>query len=222
MKVKNLIKQVSSTQTTVYSKHKKDIETKEVDFKVNSENIQDSKEITVDKYGHKWKFGLNLGRAELGEYFTKEQIEEWTTSFENVDALYSAFLNFVSDAQARENYTGGLSMNYYDFCYLLEQGEIVNEQNVGFTEEIIKDRNWDFSVMLTETFGVRNVEQNKQQLDIMRAVMDLGMVSKDKGLMSPEDVRELLAKKKYKEQQLVLERAFEKKHLLQKQLESNE
>lgn len=222
MKVKNLIKQVSSTQTTVYSKHKKDIETKEVDFKVNSENIQDSKEITVDKYGHKWKFGLNLGRAELGEYFTKEQIEEWTTSFENVDALYSAFLNFVSDAQARENYTGGLSMNYYDFCYLLEQGEIVNEQNVGFTEEIIKDRNWDFSVMLTETFGVRNVEQNKQQLDIMRAIMDLGMVSKDKGLMSPEDVRELLAKKKYKEQQLVLERAFEKKHLLQKQLESNE
>lgn len=222
MKVKNLIKQVSSTQTTVYSKHKKDIETKEVDFKVNSENIQDSKEITVDKYGHKGKFGLNLGRAELGEYFTKEQIEEWTTSFENVDALYSAFLNFVSDAQARENYTGGLSMNYYDFCYLLEQGEIVNEQNVGFTEEIIKDRNWDFSVMLTETFGVRNVEQNKQQLDIMRAVMDLGMVSKDKGLMSPEDVRELLAKKKYKEQQLVLERAFEKKHLLQKQLESNE
>lgn len=222
MKVKNLIKQVSSTQTTVYSKYKKDIETKEVDFKVNSENIQDSKEITVDKYGHKWKFGLNLGRAELGEYFTKEQIEEWTTSFENVDALYSAFLNFVSDAQARENYTGGLSMNYYDFCYLLEQGEIVNEQNVGFTEEIIKDRNWDFSVMLTETFGVRNVEQNKQQLDIMRAVMDLGMVSKDKGLMSPEDVRELLAKKKYKEQQLVLERAFEKKHLLQKQLESNE
>lgn len=222
MKVKNLIKQVSSTQTTVYSKHKKDIETKEVDFKVNSENIQDSKEITVDKYGHKWKFGLNLGRAELGEYFTKEQIDEWTTSFENVDALYSAFLNFVSDAQARENYTGGLSMNYYDFCYLLEQGEIVNEQNVGFTEEIIKDRNWDFSVMLTETFGVRNVEQNKQQLDIMRAVMDLGMVSKDKGLMSPEDVRELLAKKKFKEQQLVLERAFEKKHLLQKQLESNE
>lgn len=222
MKVKNLIKQVSSTQTTVYSKYKKDIETKEVDFKVNSENIQDSKEITVDKYGHKWKFGLNLGRAELGEYFTKEQIEEWTTSFENVDALYSAFLNFVSDAQARENYTGGLSMNYYDFCYLLEQGEIVNEQNVGFTEEIIKDRNWDFSVMLTETFGVRNVEQNKQQLDIMRAVMDLGMVSKDKGLMSPKDVRELLAKKKYKEQQLVLERAFEKKHLLQKQLESNE
>lgn len=100
-------------------------------------------------------------------------------------------------------------------------GEVIDRQNVGFTEEIIKDRNWDFSVLLTETFGVRNVEKNKQQLDIMRAVMDLGMVSKDKGLMSPEDVRELLAKKKFKEQQLVLERAFEKKHLLQQQLQTN-
>lgn len=112
-------------------------------------------------------------------------------------------------------------MNYFDFRYLLEQGEVIDRQNVGFTEEIIKDRNWDFSVLLTETFGVRNVEKNKQQLDIMRAVMDLGMVSKDKGLMSPEDVRELLAKKKFKEQQLVLERAFEKKHLLQQQLQTN-
>ena len=84
--VKNLIKQVSSTQTTVYSKHKKDIETKEVDFKVNSENIQDSEEITVDKYGDKWKFGMSIGNSEFGEYFTKEQIEEWRKSIDNVDA----------------------------------------------------------------------------------------------------------------------------------------
>lgn len=218
-----MIQQVNVMQQTTQPAVKQTIRSTGDDFEKHLVGVNgESEEITVDKYGHKWKFGLNLGRAELGEYFTKEQIEEWTTSFENVDALYSAFLNFVSDAQARENYTGGLSMNYYDFCYLLEQGEIVNEQNVGFTEEIIKDRNWDFSVMLTETLGVRNVEQNKQQLDIMRAVMDLGMVSKDKGLMSPEDVRELLAKKKYKEQQLVLERAFEKKHLLQQQLQTNE
>lgn len=220
--MKNLIKHVSSTQTTVYATHKKDIETKEMDFKVGSENLQDSEEITIDKYGNKHKFGFNIRNSEFGDYFTKEQLEEWRKSIDNVDAMYGAFLTFVSDTQERENYAGDISMSYYDFCYLLEQGEIVNEQNVGFTEEIIKDRNWDFSVMLTETFGVRNIEKNKQELDIMRAVLDLGMVSKDKGLMSPEDVRELLAKKKYKEQQLVLERAFEKKHLLQKQLESNE
>lgn len=217
-----MIKHVSSTQTTVYATHKKDIETKEMDFKVGSENLQDSEEITIDKYGNKHKFGFNIRNSEFGDYFTKEQLEEWRKSIDNVDAMYGAFLTFVSDTQERENYAGGISMSYYDFRYLLEQGEIVNEQNVGFTEEIIKDRNWDFSVMLTETFGVRNIEKNKQELDIMRAVLDLGMVSKDKGLMSPEDVRELLAKKKYKEQQLVLERAFEKKHLLQKQLESNE
>lgn len=217
-----MIKHVSSTQTTVYATHKKDIETKEMDFKVGSENLQDSEEITIDKYGNKHKFGFNIRNSEFGDYFTKEQLEEWRKSIDNVDAMYGAFLTFVSDTQERENYAGDISMSYYDFCYLLEQGEIVNEQNVGFTEEIIKDRNWDFSVMLTETFGVRNIEKNKQELDIMRAVLDLGMVSKDKGLMSPEDVRELLAKKKYKEQQLVLERAFEKKHLLQKQLESNE
>lgn len=81
-------------------------------------------------------------------------------------------------------------MNCLDFCYLIEQGQIANEQNMGFTEEIIKSRNWDFSVMLMETFGVRDIKRNKQQLDIMRAVRDLGIVSKDRDLISPEEVRE--------------------------------
>lgn len=44
--------------------------------------------------------------------------------------------------------------------------------------------------MLTETFGVRDIKRNKQQLDIMRAVRDLGIVSKDRDLISPEEVRE--------------------------------
>ena len=56
----------------------------------------------------------------------------------------------------------------------------------------------------------------------MRDVMDLGMVSKDGYLMLREDLQELLAKKKYQEQQLLLEKAFEKKHLLQNQLQNNE
>lgn len=218
-----MIQQVNVMQQTTQPAVKQTIRSTGDDFEKHLVGVNgESEEITVDKYGDKWKFGMSIGNSEFGEYFTKEQIEEWRKSIDNVDAPYSAFLTFVSDAQRRENIPGSISISYYDFRYLLEQGEIVNEQNVGFTEEIIKDRNWDFSVMLTETLGVRNVEQNKQQLDIMRAVMDLGMVSKDKGLMSPEDVRELLAKKKFKEQQLVLERAFEKKHLLQQQLQINE
>lgn len=217
-----MIQQVNVMQQTTQPAVKQTTRSTGDDFEKHlvGENGE-SDEITVDKYGNKHKFGFNIRNSEFGDYFTKEQLEEWRKSIDNVDAMYGAFLTFVSDTQERENYAGGISMSYYDFRYLLEQGEIVNEQNVGFTEEIIKDRNWDFSVMLTETFGVRNIEKNKQELDIMRAVLDLGMVSKDKGLMSPEDVRELLAKKKYKEQQLVLERAFEKKHLLQQQLQTN-
>lgn len=217
-----MIQQVNVMQQTTQPAVKQTTRSTNDDFEKHlvGENGE-SGEITVNNYGNKVKFGMDIGTAELGEYFTKEQIEEWTKSIDNVDAPYSAFLTFVMDAQEHDNTAGKVSMNYFDFRYLLEQGEIINQQNVGFTEEIIKDRNWDFSVLLTETFGVRNVEKNKQQLDIMRAVMDLGMVSKDKGLMSPEDVRELLAKKKFKEQQLVLERAFEKKHLLQQQLQTN-
>lgn len=59
--------------------------------------------------------------------------------------------------------------------------EVVNERNVGFTEEIIHNNNSDFSVMLTETFGVRNIEKNKQELAIMRAVLDLGRYQRIKG-----------------------------------------
>ena len=217
-----MIQQVNVMQQTTQPAVKQTTRSTNDDFEKHlvGENGE-SGEITVNKYGNKVKFGMDIGTAELGEYFTKEQIEEWTKSIDNVDAPYSAFLTFVMDAQEHDNTAGKVSMNYFDFRYLLEQGEIINQQNVGFTEEYIYERNWDFSVMLTETFGIRNTEQNKQHLDIIRSVMDLGMVSKDKGLISPEDVRELLAKKKFQEQQLLLERAFEKKHLLQQQLQSN-
>ena len=218
-----MIQQVGVTQQTRQTSVKLTSSSTSDNFERYLHGVHDESEtITVDKYRNKWKFDINIGNSEFGEYFTKDDIQRWRKSIDNVDATYCAFLQFVSWEGECNKSDVSFSMSYYDFCYLLEQGEIVNEQNVGFTEEIIKSRNWDFSVMLTETFGVRNVEQNKQQLDIMRAVMDLGMVSKDRGLMSPEDVRELLAKKKFEEQQLLLERAFEKKHLLQQQLQSNE
>ena len=171
-----MIQQVNVMQQTTQPAVKQTTRSTNDDFEKHlvGENGE-SGEITVNNYGNKVKFGMDIGTAELGEYFTKEQIEEWTKSIDNVDAPYSAFLTFVMDAQEHDNTAGKVSMNYFDFRYLLEQGEIINQQNVGFTEEYIYERNWDFSVMLTETFGIRNTEQNKQHLDIIRSVMDLGM-----------------------------------------------
>lgn len=176
-------------------------------------------EITFNSLGEKMKFGCSVEGSMFAEYFTKEQIERWQNSTDTVDATHRAFLNFIAFEPSNES--GTFSMHFYDFCYLLEQGQIVNPKNVGFTEEIIKNNNWDFSVMLTEAFGVRDEASNAQQLNIMRTVMDLGMVSKDGRLMSPQELQELLAKKKYQEQQLLMEKAFEKKHLLQQQIQSN-
>lgn len=212
-----MIQSINPAQQTIQAAPKKSVEKTDENFKIQLEN--DESEIIVDKYGAQWKFGLRIGRnAVFSENFTKEQIERWQQSADKVDATHRAFLHFIADAGERSQEAVSFSIHYFDFCYLLEQGEVVNEQNVGLTEAIIKDRNWGFSVLLTERYGVRDVEDNKRQLDIMRMVMDLGMVSKDKGFMSLEDMHKLFAKKKAKEQQLLLERAFERKHFLEAQL----
>lgn len=189
----------------------KTTETPKVDFEQYLSGLQE--EITVDDRGEEWKYGYRVDSAIYKDYYTEEQLERWHNSLEKVDAVHSAFLTLMGDSLDRNNRPGTMSMNFYDFCYLLEQGEIVNPQQTGQSEAIIKSRNWDYSVLLTETFGVRDVQKNRQSLEVIRYAADLGMVSMEYGLMLPADVKANHAKQQARDQQLLLEHVFESKHL---------
>lgn len=205
-----MIQPLSSIQYTKTTATKA-TEASKVDFEQYLSGFQE--EIIIDERGNEWKYGYRVDNAIFKDYYTEEQLERWHNSLEKVDAVHSAFLTLMGDSLDRNNMPGMMSMNFYDFCYLLEQGEVVNPQQTGQTATIMQSREWDYSLFLTETFGVRNVQQNKQSIEVVRYAMDLGMVSMERGLMLPSDVEVLHAKQKARDQQLLLERVFESKHL---------
>lgn len=175
-------------------------------------------EITYNRLGIKMKYGYRVEKSAFAEYFTEEQLQRWRKSIDEVDATYSAYLELIGPAMD----AGYDPMTYYDFCYLLEKGEIVCPHNVGYTEEIIKKYNWEYSVILAETWGNRDTEKNKKALEIMRIAMNLGMVSNDGFFLTQDEIKEIVEKKKYQEQQFLLEKVFESKHLLDQQMKLNE
>ena len=187
--------------------------------KKNNENLVESakseqpveeKKIQYDKYGHTYVGGLNVGGALLADKFSEEDVVRWKDILEKEGPLVTVFQRTCFPPSSNLP-SGTISMNFYDFMYLVEKGDVVNPQyalNATDAKQQVENGNWStfFKHMTVHGKNVNAAEYMKS-IPMIQRIYEMGLVKPNGGLMTSDDITSLLQQKKYEEQKIRLDRA---------------
>ncbi|WP_150283515.1 hypothetical protein [Rummeliibacillus sp. TYF-LIM-RU47] len=134
--------------------------------------------------------------------FDTADVERWDQMIKNYDPMFLSF-SIVATESLDNCKPGTVSMNFYDFCSAIESGQVINEQNalngkIVYSEQ--KDSLENKIMNIIDQYGQVNRDQNNKVLDIIKKCYDLGMMTKDHGLLLPSELNAIKQKQKYIEQ----------------------
>lgn len=218
-----MIGQVGRTQPSllgsVQQKGNQQVQTLEV---VNDTESIDADQIKYDKYGHTEVFGINVGHSLLANKFSEEDVKRWEQIRQEEGPLKIIFDDMAG--RGNDGTRTGTSMNFFDFCYLAEKGEMVNQQNsLGSVaaQQQIQSKNWLTFFKHTTVNGKGiDVQNAMQHLDVLQRCYEIGLINNHGGLMSSDELLATINKQKYDEQRAFLEKQYVK-DLDAKELEAN-
>ena len=187
--------------------------------KKNNENLVESakseqpveeKKIQYDKYGHTYVGGINVANSVLADKFSEEDVVRWKDILEKQGPLLTVF-DRICFPPYSPPVSGTISMSFYDFMYLVENGDVVNPQhalNAADAKQQVENGNWStfFKHMTVHGKNVNAAEYMKSLPTIQR-IYEMGLVKPNGGLMTFDDMTSLLQQKKDEEQKIRLDRA---------------
>jgi hypothetical protein len=209
-----MIGQVGRTQPSLLSSvQQKENEPAQALEVVSDTKPIDENQVTYDKYGNATKYGINVGHSLLANQFSQEDLKRWDQIAQEQGSLKIIF-DEMAGIEATTGYSTKKSMNFFDFCYLAEKGEMVNPQNAmssGEAQQQIQSKNWLTFFKNTTVNGKGiNVQNAMQHLDILQRCYEIGLLNGKGGLMSSDELLATINKQKYDEQRAFLEKQYAK------------
>lgn len=177
---------------------------------VKSEQPVEEKKIQYDKYGHTYLGGINLGRSLLADKFSEEDVVRWNDIAEKQGPLLTVF-DRICFPPSSNLPSGTMSMNFFDFMYLVEKGDVVNPQqalSATDAKQQVENGNWSTFFKHTTVYGKNiNAAEYMKSIPMIQRIYEMGLVKPNGGLMTSDDITSLLQQKKYEEQKIRLDRA---------------
>ena len=177
---------------------------------VKSEQLVEEKKIQYDKYGNTYVGGINVANSVLADKFSEEDVVRWKGILESRGPLVTVFQRTCFPPSSNLP-SGTISMNFYDFMYLVEKGDIVNPQyalNAADAKQQVENGNWSTFFKHTTVHGKNvNAAEYMKSLPTIQRIYEMGLVKPNGGLMTSDDITSLLQQKKDEEQKIRLDRA---------------
>ena len=177
---------------------------------VKSEQLVEEKKIQYDKYGNTYVGGINVANSVLADKFSEEDVVRWKGILESRGPLVTVFQRTCFPPSSNLP-SGTISMNFYDFMYLVEKGDVVNPQyalNATDAKQQVENGNWSTFFKHTTVHGKNvNAAEYMKSLPTIQRIYEMGLVKPNGGLMTSDDITSLLQQKKDEEQKIRLDRA---------------
>lgn len=165
-------------------------------------------EVTYDKQGMAQKFGVRLGYSVYADQFNEEDVLRWQQMCEEQHPLKIIFDEIACKGIEQ---SGEWSMSFYDMCYLVEKGEVVNQQNALSPEaakQAVDQENWPFKFRYTTIYGQPvNVKNAVQSLPMLQKCYEIGLMNRSGGLMPYEQLKGNESSQQLTQQQTLLNQA---------------
>lgn len=164
--------------------------TKPMEVNVVDEQPASKSEVSYDKQGMAEKFGVRLGYSVYADQFNEEDVLRWQQMCEEQHPLKIIFDDIACKGIDQ---SGEWSMSFYDLCYLVEKGEVVNAQNALSPEaakQAVDQQNWPFKFRYTTVYGQPvNVKNAVQSLPMLQKCYEIGLINRSGGLMPYEQLK---------------------------------
>ncbi|RUL52127.1 hypothetical protein [Lysinibacillus antri] len=141
-----------------------------------------------------------------GVEYNSEDVERWDSYIKNLHPTFLAFGIVATEGSGTEAVPAGTtSIHFYDFCSMLERGEIISPDNVRSGEMSYENAHWKERLELA-TFdnGQRDEIKSGKILEIINRCYELGMMSSNNNLILPDELSKIRLNKKFEEQQSIL------------------
>ena len=163
---------------------------------IEKEETSSSKELSVEKKEVIMHRNVDITR------FDPADIERWDQMIDNFDPIFLAFSSVACDSLEGMP-EGTRSISFYDFCSIIESGKVINEENVSASKECYVTDNWEYTTMnTTYENGLKDTEKSSKVLSIIQKCFELGMMTKEHGLILPDELSNILTKQSYNNQQV--------------------
>lgn len=208
-----MIEQIRQMQSPLLS----NVQTKEQSSTIKMEAIQkieenDEDQVTYNKYGEAEKYEIKVGRSVYVEEFSKEDLLRWNKMLKNRGPMELIWNELVR--KGNDGYSEGSAMSFFDFCYLVEKGDVVNSQNAfssAAAQQQVQATDWLTVFNNTTANGQKiNVSEAMKQLSSLQLSYELGLIKPNGGLMNLGDLQAIYNKQKYDEQRAFLEKQYAK------------
>ena len=192
-----MIQNVSNSTSQLLNTVPSTLQNKVIDSFSETENGVNSIEKTADNKEPVMHNGVDISK------FKPEDVERWDQMVKNCDPVWITFSILATESNDNSGIPGVQSMHFYDFCSTIESGQVISEQNVADGKVVYANRkdNLEYVIMNSlDQYGKVNKNQNNQILNIIKKCYDLGMMTKEHGLLLPSEFDALKQKQKYNEQ----------------------
>ncbi|MFP3916956.1 hypothetical protein U5N28_04020 [Lysinibacillus telephonicus] len=134
-----------------------------------------------------------------GIAYDADDAARWDEYIEKLDPMFLAFCNLANEGVDINNVTDDnrYSIHFYEFCSMIEKGEVVSEKNAEFGFENFYASNWDIRTELsTYDEGKSDILKSASVLDIIKKCYELGMMTKENRLLFPSELYKIRFEKK--------------------------
>ncbi|WP_141396970.1 hypothetical protein [Ureibacillus xyleni] len=141
-----------------------------------------------------------------GVEYNAEDVERWDVYIKNLHPTFIAFGIVATEGFGTDIIpAGSTSIHFYEFCSMLESGEVISNDNVRNGEDNYENAHWKERLKLA-TFdnGKSDTKKSEDILGIINRCYELGMMTANNSLILPEELSNIRMKKRYDEQRSLL------------------
>lgn len=141
-----------------------------------------------------------------GIEYNSEDVARWDEYIKNLDPTFIAFGIVATEGFGTDAISAGTtSIHFYEFCSMLERGEVISADNAKNSKINYENAYWEDRLRLaTYEDGQNDFKKSRKILDIINQCYNLGMMTTNNSLILPNELSKIRLNKKYEEQQSLL------------------
>ncbi|SOC25343.1 hypothetical protein SAMN05880501_11877 [Ureibacillus xyleni] len=141
-----------------------------------------------------------------GIEYNSEDVERWDSYIKDLHPTFLAFGIVATEGFGTAAVPAGTtSIHFYEFCSMLERGEVISAENTRSNNINYENAYWEDRLRLaTYENEQSDIIKSQKILDIINQCYELGMMTKNNSLILPDELSKIHLVKKYEEQQSIL------------------